>query len=147
MQGVVFRRGEGDAQSARDAEMVVKAQGGDPDSLCFFAEAILAPGFVGFPPHRHQRTHEVFYVLEGALWVRLGEESLASPPGSYVCAPPGVVHTFSNPGAEPVRFLNLRAVAADWGAFTRELSEARSSGSLTPELAAEISERYDIYLA
>jgi mannose-6-phosphate isomerase-like protein (cupin superfamily) len=40
----------------------------------------------------------MFYVLEGTLTMRLGDETTELPAGSFVCVPPGVVHTFSNPG-------------------------------------------------
>lgn len=46
-------------------------------------------------------------VLEGVLTFRIGDDTVEGPPGTFVCAPPGVPHTFSNPGSEPARFLNF----------------------------------------
>jgi quercetin dioxygenase-like cupin family protein len=60
----------------------------------------------------------VFYVLEGELEFRLGEETVRVPAGSCVAAPPGVVHGFRNDAG--ARYLNVHAP----GVFAR----GRSAG-------------------
>jgi mannose-6-phosphate isomerase-like protein (cupin superfamily) len=60
-------------------------------------------GFPGPPPHRHRALHDMFSVLDGTLTVRLGDETHELGPGACVCAPPGVVHTFSDPSDRPAR--------------------------------------------
>ena len=50
----------------------------------------------------------MFYVLDGILTMRLGDETQQLGPGTFVCVPPGVVHTFANHGDRPVRFLNFK---------------------------------------
>jgi hypothetical protein len=47
--------------------------------------------------------------IEGTLTMRLGDEEREIGPGTFVCVPPGVVHTFSNPSDAPVRFLNFNS--------------------------------------
>ena len=69
----------------------------------------LGPESEGPPAHLHEGIADSFYVLEGTLKVRLGEEHHQVPAGGYVVVPPGNVHTIANPSAEPVRFLNLSA--------------------------------------
>jgi quercetin dioxygenase-like cupin family protein len=52
-----------------------------------------APG--GEPPlHVHKNEDEMFYVLEGQLKVRRGEEELTADAGDSVFLPRGVAHTF-----------------------------------------------------
>src|SRR5207249_3630218 len=60
-------------------------------------------------PHTHAVHADVFYVLEGTLELRLGDETVRVPAGSCVAAPPLLLHGFRNPGEEPVRYLNLHA--------------------------------------
>ncbi len=84
----------------------------------------------------------MFYVLEGVLTMRLGEETHEVQAGSFVCVPPGTVHTFSNPNASPVRFLNMNTPAG-FEHYMRELGEAAKSGPLTPEVMGPIASRYD----
>jgi quercetin dioxygenase-like cupin family protein len=100
----------------------------------------LGPGSPGPPPHRHAGITDSFYVLDGTLTVRLGEERLQASAGSYAFVPPGNVHTVSNPGAEPVRFLNVTAP----GGLERYLGElAAAAPADSPAIAA----RHDVLLA
>jgi quercetin dioxygenase-like cupin family protein len=60
-------------------------------------------------PHVHERHTDSFYVLEGELEFRLAEETVRIPAGSFVLAPPGVVHSFSVTSRDGARWLNLHA--------------------------------------
>jgi uncharacterized cupin superfamily protein len=88
----------------------------------------------------------MFYVLDGTLTVRLGDETLELEPGSFVCVPPGVVHTFSNPSDTPVRFLNFNTPAG-WENYMRDLAAALASGTPTQEEIGRIASRYDFKVA
>jgi len=55
--------------------------------------------------HRHNRTSEAFYVLEGVLSVNLNGKTADYPAGSYVLVPPGTTHAQGNRGNVPVRVL------------------------------------------
>jgi len=72
-------------------------------------EATLEPGEIGARAHTHRVHADVFYVLEGELELRLGDETVRVPAGSCVGAPPALVHGFRNPGEVPARYLNLHA--------------------------------------
>lgn len=72
-------------------------------------EATIGPGEVGARPHTHRVHADVFYVLEGELEFRLGDETVRVPAGSCVGAPQALVHGFRNPGDVPARYLNLHA--------------------------------------
>ncbi len=125
-----------------ESEVVIKATGNETRGSFFLSETTVEPGFPGPPPHRHERLVDMFYVLDGLLSVRLGDETRQLGEGSFVCVPAGVVHTFSNPSDRPVRFLNF-STPAGWENYMRELAEAAKSGSLTPEVIGSIASRYD----
>ena len=72
-------------------------------------EATLEPGKTGARPHTHRVHADVFYVLQGELELRLGDETVRVPAGSCVGAPQGLVHGFRNPGDVPARYLNIHA--------------------------------------
>jgi uncharacterized cupin superfamily protein len=84
----------------------------------------------------------MFYVLGGTLTMRLGDETLELEPSSFVCVPPGVVHTFSNQSDAPVRFLNFNTPAG-WENYMRDLAAALASGTPTQEEIGRIASRYD----
>ncbi|ABF46004.1 Protein with double-stranded beta-helix domain, Cupin related protein [Deinococcus geothermalis DSM 11300] len=66
---------------------------------------VLPAGSPGPRPHLHRHHEETFYVLEGELTVRAGEQTLQAPAGSFVVIPRGVVHQPSNPSNQPARVL------------------------------------------
>jgi oxalate decarboxylase/phosphoglucose isomerase-like protein (cupin superfamily) len=67
-------------------------------------------------------------------------------PGSFVCVPPGIVHTFSNPGEQPVRFLNF-STPGGFERYMRELGTAAAAGPLTRETMRQIASRHDVQVA
>jgi mannose-6-phosphate isomerase-like protein (cupin superfamily) len=106
-------------------------------------ESSLPPGFPGPVLHRHNETTDSFWVLEGTLTLRLGDDTVEAGPGTYALVPPGVVHTFSNPGDSPVRVLNLMFP----GGFERyfvEASEALPADTPPdPAVLGRIAAKYD----
>ena len=75
-------------------------------------ESAPAVGEPGPPPHRHQAYDEAFYVLEGIVEFQVVEQTVALPAGSFAHVPPGVTHTFRNPGPDPARMLIIVAPPA-----------------------------------
>ena len=86
----------------------------------------------------------MFYVLDGVLTMRVGQDVHQLDPGSFVCVPPGVTHTFSNTSDRPVRFLNFNTPAG-WEGYMRDLGEAAKTGPLTAEVIGRIASRYDFH--
>jgi quercetin dioxygenase-like cupin family protein len=126
MDAVLHGPGEGEHYDAGPAQIFVKATGEHTGGSFFLAESTLAPGFAGPPPHRHRELHDMFYVLEGTLTLRLGDGEIEAGPGTFACIPPGVVHTFGNDSANPVRLLNFNTPAG-W-----ETSSSCDSGVALP---------------
>lgn len=145
MEATVHRPGEGETLGG-PTTVTIKASGDETDDSLFLAESVIEPGFPGPPPHRHKRVHDMFYVLEGTLTMRLGDETLELEPRSFVCVPPGVVHTFCNPSDAPVRFLNFNTPAG-WENYMRDLAAALASGNPSQEEIGRIASRYDFELA
>ena len=143
MSAVLHRPGEGERLAAGPAaELVLKATSDDTAGTFFLSESTIAPGFPGPPLHRHETLHDMFYVLEGTLHVRIEDAEHDAGPGTFVCVTPGVAHTFSNAGQAPVRFLNFNTPAG-FERYMRELGEAARSGPLTQEEIGRIASRHD----
>jgi mannose-6-phosphate isomerase-like protein (cupin superfamily) len=62
------------------------------------------PRFIA-PLHVHHDDDEAWYVLEGALRVRLGDRDIQVPAGGAVLAPRGTPHTYWNPQPGPTRYV------------------------------------------
>jgi quercetin dioxygenase-like cupin family protein len=147
MAAIAYEPGEGERLSVGGSSVTIKATGEQTAGSLYLGEVVIEPGFPGPPPHIHDRLHDMFYVLEGVLTVRLGDETRELGAGSFVCVPPGTVHTFSNPGDEPVRLLNLNTPAG-WENYMRDLAAASAGGETpAPEEIGKIASPYDFRLA
>jgi mannose-6-phosphate isomerase-like protein (cupin superfamily) len=139
--GLVSGPGGGELLQAGPSELRFKAQATDGDGALTLTEMTVAPGFPGPPLHIHSGFTDGFYVVEGTLELRIGERAVEAGPGTFAALPPGTPHTFANPGAEPVRAVNVMAPAG----FEAYIKELWASGDLPdPDVAAEIASRYDI---
>ena len=115
---IVLQAGEGE----RVGTNVVKAARPELSLLEFEVE----PGG-GTEPHLHRGHSDSFYVLEGELEFRIGDEVVSATAGSYVLAPPGVVHSFRNVSAERARALTLHTPGG-FAEYRRELEALRAKG-------------------
>jgi mannose-6-phosphate isomerase-like protein (cupin superfamily) len=57
------------------------------------------------PLHLHHSDDEAWYVLQGTLHVRRGDEVVEVRAGSAALVPRGTPHTYWNPAPEPARYL------------------------------------------
>lgn len=68
------------------------------------AEARLGAG-CATTPHHHAITEEIYYILEGAAEMTLGDETRPVGPGDAIAIPPGIRHTIRNTSAAELVFL------------------------------------------
>ncbi|HVD66297.1 MAG TPA: cupin domain-containing protein [Gaiellaceae bacterium] len=57
------------------------------------------------PLHVHHSDDEAWYVLQGTLGFRLGDDEVEAPAGAAVLARRGTAHTYWNAGTTPARYL------------------------------------------
>src|ERR1043166_2883154 len=57
------------------------------------------------PLHLHRNDDEAWYVLEGRLCVKMGDDQVELRAGSGLLVPRGTPHTYWNPSSERVRYL------------------------------------------
>jgi quercetin dioxygenase-like cupin family protein len=99
--------GEGrTVQGPAGGPLTFKVRGEQTDGRLTVLENVVAPGD-GPPLHRHDAQDEAWYVIEGELRFRLGDELATAPAGSFVYVPRGTPHCFVNAGDEPARILVL----------------------------------------
>ena len=117
-------------------------------------EAVARKGNVP-PPHIHHREEETFYVLEGEMTVSVGDRTIKATPGTMVCLPRDVAHSFAIE-SEQLRMLILLTPAGLEGWF-KEFSVPAPAMTLPPPAAEvpyseiqrmlEVSPRYGLEFA
>jgi quercetin dioxygenase-like cupin family protein len=142
MNGKLFGPGEGEVLAMGPNTITIKATSEMTGGSFFLSETLIAARAPGPPPHTHEAITDMFYVLEGTLTVLLGDEEHTAGPGAFLCAPPGVVHTFRNDSDQPVRFLNANTPGG-FEVYMRELAANAADGPMTSEQIGAIAARYD----
>ena len=91
-------------QGPAGGPLTFKARGEQTNGALTLFENVIAPGD-GPPLHTHAGEDESWYVLQGALRFRLGDEIADAPAGAFVFVPRGTPHCFQNAGEEPARII------------------------------------------
>lgn len=117
VDAVFLAVGEGERLEANTRVATIKVAR-DELSLVEFE---LEPGFEGPDPHAHDDHIDAFYVLEGEPQFLLEDDNVRLGPGSFVAAPIGFPHTFSNPGPDRARLLNIHAPSRGFHDFLRNV--------------------------
>ena len=68
---------------------------------------VTQPPGVATPLHRHTHEAEAFFLLEGTMTYRAGEEVFHLAPGDFIWLPRGVPHAFRVTGDQPLKMLAL----------------------------------------
>lgn len=140
-EAVVRQPGEGEQLGLGPSQSSVKAGADDGMGSLAVLETTIGPSFPGPVLHEHERMVDGFYILDGTLTLRLGDEAVDAPAGSCALVPPGNAHTFFTP-REPVKLLNIFAPAGLEG-YVREMAERARAGDLDQAGMTEIASRYD----
>ena len=79
-------------------------------------------GEEGPGPHIHKEHSDAFFILTGELNFGLGPEveRMTAGPGTFVLAPPEVIHTFRNDGPADATWLNFHAPSKGFASFLRD---------------------------
>jgi mannose-6-phosphate isomerase-like protein (cupin superfamily) len=145
--GTVQGPGEGTMYAVGLASSLFKATWEVTAGFFSLAELTVQPGATPPPSHFHRKLLDSFYILEGTLTVRVGDEEQEASPGTCACFPPGIVHTFANRTDEPVRALNLN-VPGGWENYIRDLAAVTpAEGPPDPEELDEVLARHDVVIA
>lgn len=143
-KAVVVGPGEGRfiAVGSTGAGVTVKASEAQTGGLCSVWEGRVEPGTVGAGPHYHRGRDEFFYVLQGEVVLRIGDESHAAGAGTFAFVPRETIHGFHNASTDSAILLVMHHPAG----FERYLEElqqlaARHAGR---EEWAELAARFDM---
>ena len=90
------------------------------------------------PLHLHRSDDEAWYVLEGRLCVKKGEEEVELRAGSAILVPRGTPHTYWNPDPHRVRYLLVMTPR-----IHALIQEIHATQERTPALMRALFEKFD----
>lgn len=106
-EAIILRSGEGRSYSLGKMTALFKADEGETDSRYCVSEWWMEPGTEGVGAHSHEANDEVFYVLEGAPGILIGEEWQQFGAGDFIRIPATITHDFRNRTDERAGLLNF----------------------------------------
>ena len=68
---------------------------------------VTQPPGIATPLHRHTHEDEAFYLLDGTMTYRAGDDLFHLSAGDFIWLPRGLPHAFRITGSTPVRFLGF----------------------------------------
>ena len=95
------------------------------------------PRFIA-PLHLHHNDDEAWYVLEGTLCVKVGDENVEAKAGSAVFVPRGTPHTYWNPGSGFLRYLLVMTPR-----IFELIQEIHATKERTPAVLRAVFQKYD----
>jgi mannose-6-phosphate isomerase-like protein (cupin superfamily) len=115
---------------------------GEETGGAYFAMEALVPPGGGPPPHIHRNEDETFYIVEGEVDIRLGDEAVTAGVGDFVNVPRGRVHCFHNSGDTAMRMILTFTPAGIEKFFVETLERALDPALPAPDNVAEVAARY-----
>ena len=90
------------------------------------------------PDHTHRTEDEMFYVLEGSVRFRCGEETFDVEKGGFIFLPAGIEHGYTIRSEDPVRLIVVTAPGRDpgskgWSGFVSDMESGQGELIAQPE--------------
>ncbi|MCU1600084.1 MAG: Cupin 2 barrel domain protein [Frankiales bacterium] len=93
--------------------------------------------------HLHSSIQEQFYVIDGQMELRAGDEIIVGRPGTFVAVPSGVPHAFANRSEAAARMLLVCTPPGHERYFAELATLLTRDGAPDPEEVAALRARYD----
>jgi quercetin dioxygenase-like cupin family protein len=125
-------RDEAESHEVLGGSITIRLRSEDTDGRLALIEQVVPAGFPGPALHLHPEFDETFYVLEGTVAFRVGEEAYDAVAGTTAFIPRGVPHTFANPNGQPARTLVLLAPGGFERYFEALIAAIAEAGGFPP---------------
>jgi mannose-6-phosphate isomerase-like protein (cupin superfamily) len=96
----------------------------------------------GAPLHVHRSQEEIFFIVDGAYEMTVGEQTTTVGSGALVFVPRNVVHRFKNVGGSNACMLDW-SLPGGQDKYFRSIAQLTAAGDFTVQKAREISEQHD----
>jgi mannose-6-phosphate isomerase-like protein (cupin superfamily) len=98
----------------------------------------------GARPHRHEKSAEMFYILDGSVQVLSGDDVLTADAGDVIVAAPRLPHAFAARRSSGAEILIVIAPGVERFEYFRKLARI-ARGEEPPEGLRDVQDLYDNY--
>lgn len=141
VQPVLVRSDDAEVLGTASTTMQLLADGSDTNHVISAIRTRMGKGTAGPAPHLHRHAPEIFFVIEGALDVLIGDQIVTAHDGDFLLVPPHTVHAFRTPPDTGVDMLFLMPGADRFEYF--RLLDRIQHGQAGPQEILQSQERFD----
>lgn len=141
---VALGPGEGKTIKVPGHPITYKAEKEDTGGAYSLLEVVVIGG--GPPQHIHKAEEEAFYVLEGEVNVKVGEQTIRGTVGSFVLIPRGTVHTFWNAGSTPAKLLGIFSPAGFEQFFVEVVGDGEIDTATFVQRGMAVAQKYNLQI-
>lgn len=143
-RAIVVRQGESRQLRSPLGDLIdFKAGEADTGGAFSLHERVAPPG-ARSAMHVHRRVIEAFYVIDGVLEMRVGDESFVADAGTFVMVPRGVRHAWRNVSESDACVLVIFSPSGERAYFEKldEITRAAGDGDVDMQQVIDLSKRY-----
>jgi quercetin dioxygenase-like cupin family protein len=104
----------------------------------------LEKGADGARPHRHEKSAEMFYILDGRVEVLSGIDVVKAEAGDVIVVPPRMPHAFAAQRSSTAEILIIITPGVERFEYFRKLTRI-ARGEEAPESMKDVQDLYDNY--
>jgi quercetin dioxygenase-like cupin family protein len=143
-RSVIVRGATAEVVGAPTAKVKLLADRSATGGALSTVQVTLEKGADGARPHRHDRSAEMFYVLDGVVRVLSGTEIVRAEEGDVIVVPPKLAHAFSAERDSGAEILVVIVPGVERFEYFRQLTRI-AQGKEPPENLREVQDLYDTY--
>ncbi|UUN25268.1 cupin domain-containing protein [Streptomyces sp. FIT100] len=143
-ESVIVRSIEAETIGRAPVTLQLLADGSSTGGALSTKRVTLLDGANGPAPHRHARSVEMFYLLDGIAQFLSGDRVVTAQRGDLVVVPSGMDHAFAAAPGEDADILIVATPGIDRFEYFRHM-ERIAKGELPRESLMDVQELYDTY--
>lgn len=143
-QSVVARQAEAEAIGRTPVTVRLLADASSTGGALSTQRVTLGDGADDARPHRHSRSAELFYLLDGTAQLLSGDQVVTAERGDLIVVPPGLAHAFAAAPGHDADILIVITPGVERFEYFRHL-ERIAYGKVPPESLMDVQELYDTY--
>ncbi|HEY4456881.1 MAG TPA: cupin domain-containing protein [Pseudonocardiaceae bacterium] len=139
---MLTRADEAELLGAAPNQTWLLAEADDTDGTMNAVRTTLGRGVDGPPPHYHRASSELFFLLDGALDVLVGEEIVTVRTGDFLLVPPNTTHAWGTRAHAGADILIIKAPGTNRFDYFRLVDRVRK-GEAAPQEILATQEKFD----